>query len=62
MIPGQPTIDHIDVNGSKAGKRVDVSTRLLHRRSQRQRNSGLDDDGRPRSARCTRYQRRTDDG
>jgi hypothetical protein len=24
-IPGQPTIDHIDVNGTKAGKRVDVS-------------------------------------
>jgi len=24
-IPGQPTIDHVDVNGTKTGKRVDIS-------------------------------------
>jgi hypothetical protein len=29
-IPGRPTIDHIDVNGSKAGKRVDVSYTVFY--------------------------------
>ena len=29
-IPGQPTIDHVDVNGAKAGKRVDVSYTVFY--------------------------------
>ena len=29
-IPGQPSIDHIDVNGTKAGKRVDVSYTVFY--------------------------------
>src|SRR6185437_12004314 len=29
-IPGHPTIDHVDVNGTKAGKRVDVSYTVFH--------------------------------
>ncbi|HEY3925900.1 MAG TPA: hypothetical protein VGL75_15160 [Acidothermaceae bacterium] len=29
-VPGQPAVDHIDVNGSKAGKRVDVSYTVFY--------------------------------
>jgi hypothetical protein len=29
-IPGQPTIDHVDVNGTKTGKRVDVSYTVFY--------------------------------
>jgi hypothetical protein len=29
-IPGEPTIDHIDVNGTKTGKRVDVSYTVFY--------------------------------